>query len=217
MNSINKHAWIQGCGLLLCVLGSSLAWCAEKPKIEDFRKGISRNKDWLDRYKWTYDYRILKLLAQRAGRVLDTENAKKYSDWLMSHPDGVEEKLFNEGLIVDEKKFLETARANWQKAYGQEAKSIETAHYLVLGTAVHQDYLKLLSFYMECIFKFYEGKFTSTEKLEGKFLLKFYPTQKDFLIQGPAMTCSRILAMPIVLWLAMGRLLPPTSCMPKII
>ncbi len=174
---ISKENLFFSCLLLLAV---SVFAEVGKVQVEEFRKGIKTQQDWIDRYKETWDPRILKILISRAGRVNSDENNIKNSEYYKSQPDKFDEALKSWGL-TDSKAFEENALNKWSELHGENAWSKTTKHYLVLCTKSNEKYGQLISYYMEKVYTFYEDKFNTGEEIEGRFLVRLFPDRAMYL------------------------------------
>jgi hypothetical protein len=166
-------------------------FAASKSKKNAFREGIKTHDDWIERFKETHDYRIFKLLANRAGRIADVALSKKVSAQLKQQPDQIDTTFKRWGIILDHQVLEEKAIDDWVKKYGKQAlvipKSKSTRkkmRYLTLSTKGDEYYAKMIAYYMEKVHSLYHDKFKTKEKIEGKFIIKLYPNRKDFASTG---------------------------------
>lgn len=169
--------------LLICFF---LEICLAKnaPRVEEFRKGILVHQDWIQRFQKTLDPRILKLLIYRSGRVISPTQMKQLIQYLKERPEQMEHVLNQWGILEDYQQKVQNKKEEWEKAYAKESYIIESPHYIFLGTRKDYKSLKLIRYYLEKIFFFYQKKFKTEEKIEGKFLVKLYPSRSAYLESG---------------------------------
>jgi hypothetical protein len=183
--------------IILTLLSMSFVDAAKTKSKEEikaakaFREGIKTHQDWVDRYKETFDYRIFKLLGSRGGAVVDVDLAKKMSVYLKANPSKMDEILKKWRIVLDHKKIEADAIYKWEKQYGDKAYIYPTsssarkkARYLTLATKGDATYAKMIAYYMEKIHKLYHEKFKTDEKIEGKFIVKLFPSHRDFSATG---------------------------------
>lgn len=167
----------------LCVPALDTHTAAAFDSKTDFRKGIKKHADWVERFKETHDYRIFKILAWRAGRVVDTELAREACDVLKDNPEQIDEVFERWGITIDQKEFEKDAESKW-KSQHRDALVLKSSHYLLLATKGDEKYAKLIKGYMEKVFKLYQSKFKTKEKIEGRFLIKLYGSREKYVAGG---------------------------------
>lgn len=153
-------------------------------EFKDIRRRMKSQDDWIEEFKKTHDYRIFYFLACRAGRVLDTDRAKAIAAALKSNPDKMEGVLKQWRIDMDGAAYAEAEEKAWKETYGDEAVIYKTSHYLILGTEKDKDFLDYLKYYQEKIYDYYEDRFKSREKQNGRFLVIIHPSREAYAKSG---------------------------------
>jgi hypothetical protein len=150
---------------------------------DTFRHGIKNESDWIERLRHDPDPRIFYLLGHRYGRVVTTEKAKEYSDYVKKYPEYLN-KLLTRWGVTEHESWVKKNIAEWTSKFGANAQHKVSPHYTFLFHKKDAQLLKKLPYYMEEIFKHYTKKFKIEEKITKSFLVKIYPSRQSFLTEA---------------------------------